>query len=33
MPLTAAKARKFPLRGVLVVPFVLQIFAAVGLTG
>ncbi|MDF0556708.1 hybrid sensor histidine kinase/response regulator [Kamptonema sp. UHCC 0994] len=30
---TTANSRKFPLRGVLVVPFVLQIFAAVGLTG
>ncbi|OCQ98497.1 hybrid sensor histidine kinase/response regulator [Oscillatoriales cyanobacterium USR001] len=33
MPPTAAKSQKFPLRAVLVVPFVLQIFAAVGLTG
>ncbi|HLO52324.1 MAG TPA: ATP-binding protein [Kamptonema sp.] len=30
---TAANSQKFPLRGVLVIPFVLQIFAAVGLTG
>jgi len=30
---TADRSRKFPLRGVLVIPFVLQIFAAVGLVG
>jgi signal transduction histidine kinase len=33
MSLTAAGSRKIPLRGFLVVPFVLQIFTAVSLTG
>jgi len=28
-----AKSRKIPLRGVLILPFVLQIFTAVGVTG
>ncbi|MEG3863358.1 hybrid sensor histidine kinase/response regulator [Microcoleus sp. herbarium12] len=33
MSINVAKVRKFPLQSVLVIPFVIQIFVAVGLTG